>query len=90
MVSEWLQTEVFHHTAGYCREATGGIWVGNQKQKSLLQIPLRAGSTGEQRVVAHRNHRNAASRPSIYRTHRIPRFLPPLYLFRLHARTELF
>ena len=31
-------------------------------------ISPHAGSTGEQNVMAYRNHRNAASRPSIYQT----------------------
>jgi antirestriction protein ArdC len=37
-----------------------------QRQKALPQIPPHAGSSGERNVMAYRNHRNAASRPSIY------------------------
>ena len=33
-----------------------------------FRISPHAGSTGERNVMAHRNHRNAASRPSIYQT----------------------
>jgi antirestriction protein ArdC len=42
--------------------------VESQRRDALLQIPPYAGSTGERNVMAHRNHRNAASRPSIYQT----------------------
>ena len=37
-----------------------------QRRNALLQISAHAGSTGERNVIALRNYRNAASRPSIY------------------------
>ena len=42
--------------------------VESQRRNALLQISAHAGSTGERNVMAHRNYRNAASRPSIYQT----------------------
>jgi antirestriction protein ArdC len=42
--------------------------VETKDKKALLQIPPHAGSTGERNVMAHRNYRTAASRPSIYQT----------------------
>lgn len=56
MALEWLQAEVFHHTAGYSREVTEEIWVESQRRNALLQIPPRAGSTGEQNVMAPLDH----------------------------------
>ena len=48
--------------------STKEIWLRAKGEMPSFRISPRAGSTGEQNVMAYRNHRNAASRPSIYQT----------------------
>jgi antirestriction protein ArdC len=50
--------------------STKEIWLRAKGEKPSFTISPHAGSAGEQNVMAHRNHRNAAtvSRPSIYQT----------------------
>ena len=44
------------------------IWLSAKGEELSFTISLQAGSTGERNVMAYRNHRNAASRLSIYQT----------------------
>jgi hypothetical protein len=50
--------------------STKEIWLRAKGEMPSFRISPRAGSTGEQNVMAYSNHRNAAtsSRPSIYQT----------------------
>jgi antirestriction protein ArdC len=48
--------------------STKEIWLRAKGEMPSFRILPRAGSTGEQNVMAYRNHRNSASRPSIYQT----------------------
>ena len=48
--------------------STKEIWLSAKGEKPSFRISPHAGSTGERNVMAHRNHRNATSRPSIYQT----------------------
>ena len=48
--------------------STKEIWLRAKGEKPSFTILPHAGSTGEQNVMAHSNHRNAANRPSMYQT----------------------
>ena len=48
--------------------STKEIWLRAKGEMPSFRISPHAGSTGERNVMAYRNHRNAASRPSIYQT----------------------
>jgi antirestriction protein ArdC len=48
--------------------STKEIWLRAKGEMPSFTVSPHAGSTGEQNVMAYRNHRNAASRPSIYQT----------------------
>jgi hypothetical protein len=48
--------------------STKEIWLRAKGEMPSFTVSPHAGSTGEQNVMAHRNYRNAASRPSIYQT----------------------
>jgi antirestriction protein ArdC len=48
--------------------STKEIWLRAKGKQPSFRFSPHAGSTGEQNVMAYRNHRNAVSRPSLYQT----------------------